>query len=48
MQSHLADGGLILAATHGSLGLSATQELSLDRSVQTGATQAHQAAEALS
>jgi heme exporter protein A len=31
MQSHLADGGLILAATHGALGLSATQELSLDQ-----------------
>jgi heme exporter protein A len=48
MQSHLADGGLILAATHGSLGLSAAQELSLDRSIQTGPAQAHQAAEALS
>jgi len=31
MQAHLADGGLILAATHGALGLSAAQELSLDR-----------------
>jgi heme exporter protein A len=30
MQSHLAGGGLILAATHGALGLSAAQELSLD------------------
>jgi heme exporter protein A len=33
MRSHLADGGLILAATHGELGLSIAQELSLDRSV---------------
>lgn len=48
MQSHLAVGGLILAATHGSLGVSAAQELSLDRSGQTGAAQAHQAAEAAS
>lgn len=31
MQSHLANGGLILAATHGALGLSAAQELSLDQ-----------------
>ncbi len=31
MQSHLADGGFILAATHGALGLSAVQELSLDQ-----------------
>ena len=31
MQSHLADGGLILAATHGALGLSAAQEFSLDQ-----------------
>jgi heme exporter protein A len=31
MQSHLAGGGLILAATHGALGLSAAQELSLDQ-----------------
>ena len=31
MQSHLAAGGLILAATHGELGLSAAQELSLDQ-----------------
>jgi heme exporter protein A len=47
MQSHLADGGLIIAATHGALGVSAA-ELSLDQSVQTGPAQAHQAAEALS
>jgi heme exporter protein A len=45
MQSHLADGGLILAATHGALGLSATQELSLDQSVYAHSAQAHQAAE---
>lgn len=31
MQSHLAGGGLILAATHGALGLSAAQQLSLDQ-----------------
>jgi heme exporter protein A len=31
MQSHLADGGLILAATHGALGLSGADELSLDQ-----------------
>jgi heme exporter protein A len=31
MQSHLAGGGLILAATHGALGLSGAQELSLDQ-----------------
>ena len=29
MRAHLADGGLILAATHGSLGMAATQELPL-------------------
>jgi heme exporter protein A len=45
MQSHLADGGLILAATHGALGLSATQELSLDQSVDTRSAQGHQVAE---
>jgi heme exporter protein A len=44
MQSHLAAGGIIVAAIHGALGITAT-ELSLDR---TGAAQAHQAAEALS
>jgi heme exporter protein A len=31
MQSHLAGGGLILAATHGALGLNGAQELSLDQ-----------------
>jgi heme exporter protein A len=31
MQSHLAAGGLILAATHGALGLSAAEELSIDQ-----------------
>jgi heme exporter protein A len=30
MRAHLADGGLILAATHGPLGLAATRELRLD------------------
>ncbi len=29
MQAHLADGGLILAATHGALGLDNAQELRL-------------------
>ncbi len=29
MQTHLAGGGLILAATHGALGLGATPELQL-------------------
>ena len=33
MQSHLADGGLILAATHGALGLGGAQELSLDEKI---------------
>ncbi len=32
MQAHLADGGLIVAATHGPIGLSATRELRLDYS----------------
>jgi heme exporter protein A len=31
MRAHLADGGLILAATHGPLGMGATQELRLDQ-----------------
>jgi heme exporter protein A len=44
MQSHLAADGIIVAAIHGALGITAA-ELSLDR---TGAAQAHQAAEALS
>jgi len=30
MRAHLTEGGIILAATHGSLGLGATQELRLD------------------
>ena len=38
MRSHLADGGLILAATHGPLGIGATQELRLDQLV-SGAPQ---------
>jgi len=33
MRAHLADGGLILAATHGPLGMGATQELRLDQPV---------------
>ena len=48
MQSHLAEGGLIVAATHGELGLSAAQELSLDPPVHARLAQAHQAAEASS
>ena len=48
MQSHLADGGLIVAATHGALGLNSIQELSLDRSDRIRAAQAHRAAEASS
>jgi heme exporter protein A len=32
MRAHLTDGGIILAATHGSLGLGATAELRLDGS----------------
>jgi heme exporter protein A len=31
MRAHLAEGGLILAATHGPLGLAATRELCLDK-----------------
>jgi ABC-type transport system involved in cytochrome c biogenesis ATPase subunit len=38
MSAHLADGGLILAATHGPLGMRATQDLRLDQAVP-GATQ---------
>ena len=48
MQSHVAEGGLIVAATHGALGLSSIQELSLDRSDHIRAAQAHPAAEASS
>jgi len=33
MRTHLAGGGLILAATHGPLGMGATQELRLDQPV---------------
>jgi heme exporter protein A len=33
MRKHLNDGGLILAATHGPLGMGATQELRLDQPV---------------
>ena len=33
MRTHLASGGLILAATHGPLGMGATQELRLDQPV---------------
>jgi heme exporter protein A len=34
MRSHLSEGGLILAATHGALGVGGARELSLDRPVQ--------------
>jgi len=33
MKSHLTSGGLILATTHGALGLSGTRELSLDQKI---------------
>ena len=46
MQSHLAGGGLILAATHGALGVSGAQELSLDRPTDARAAKAQQPAEA--
>jgi heme exporter protein A len=48
MQSHLGGGGVIVAATHGALGLNAVHELSLDRAVPADPVQAHQAAEASS
>ena len=41
MQSHLAGGGLILAATHGALGLSAALELSLDQKAPSPAAGQH-------
>ena len=37
MRAHLTDGGLILAATHGPLGMGATQELRLDQPVPSPA-----------
>jgi heme exporter protein A len=46
MQSHLAGGGLILAATHGALGLSGVQELSLDRPADARTADTQQSAEA--
>ena len=46
MQSHLAGGGLILAATHSALGLSGAQELSLDRPAHTRTADTQQPAEA--
>ena len=46
MQSHLAGGGLILAATHGALGLGGAQELSLDRPAHTRTADTQQPAEA--
>jgi ABC-type transport system involved in cytochrome c biogenesis ATPase subunit len=46
MRSHLAEGGLILAATHGELGLSAAQELSLDQKNHSHVTEALKPAEA--
>jgi heme exporter protein A len=46
MQFHLAGGGLILAATHGELGLSGAQELSLDRAARARTAETQQPAEA--
>jgi heme exporter protein A len=46
MQSHLAGGGLIVAATHGALGLSGAQELSLDRPTHARTAGTQQPAEA--
>jgi len=46
MQSHLAEGGLIVAATHGELEPSAAQELSLDQKNHSRATEALEPAEA--
>jgi heme exporter protein A len=46
MQSHLAGGGLIVAATHGALGLSGAQELSLDRPAHARTAGVQQPAEA--
>lgn len=46
MQGHLADGGLILAATHGELGLAAAPELSLDQKNPSFLAQTQLAAEA--
>ena len=46
MRSHLVEGGVILAATHGPLGLDAAQELSLDRSVNSYPATTQQPADA--
>ena len=46
MQSHLVGGGLILAATHGALGLDDAQELSLDRPAHAPIAETQQPAEA--
>jgi len=46
MQSHLVGGGLILAATHGALGLNDAQELSLDRPAHAPIAETQQPAEA--
>ena len=42
MQAHLAGGGLILAATHGPIGLANTQELRLDESSRSPQSEAEQ------
>jgi ABC-type transport system involved in cytochrome c biogenesis ATPase subunit len=47
MQSHLVGGGLIVAATHGALGLSGAQELSLDRHTHARTADTQQPAEAV-
>jgi len=46
MQSHLVGGGLILAATHGALGLNEAQEVSLDRPAHAPIAETQQPAEA--
>ena len=46
MQAHLADGGLIVAATHGALGLGAARELSLDQTAQSRPAKARRSAQA--
>ena len=45
MRAHLTDGGLILAATHGPLGIGATQELRLDQPVRSPVGAVDQGAE---
>ena len=44
MRRHVADGGIIMAATHGPIGLAATQELRLDRRPAAAAAHAERSA----